>query len=165
MSPPLTREADLTDQRLQRWGGQLVGVVLAALGGAGVVAWWVLAEGQLPLLALGPPLALILAGAALVVWSRGIDALPDPALPAFAELPASDPRHIQPLSLRRARWIWCASLWLTGMCILSTLAWLSKGQVAGWIRLAVYLCGTTVPTLLTARWLERANGESGWPAR
>lgn len=165
MAPPLTREADLTDQKLQRWGGQFIGTVLAALGGAGVVAWWLLAAGQLPLVALGPPVALILAGAALVVWSRGIDALPDPGLPAFAELPDADPRHRQPLSLRRARWIWCASLWIAGMCIFSTLAWLSKGQVPGWIRLLVFLFATTTPTLLTARWLERTNGESGWPGR
>ncbi|HCH64396.1 MAG: hypothetical protein CL927_08950 [Deltaproteobacteria bacterium] len=165
MSPPLIREADLRDQRLQRWGGQMVGGALGLLGIAGLIAWAFLAEDMLPLVALAPPTALLVAGAALVAWSRGIDAIPDPDLPTFDELPPTDPRRVEPRAVRRARWIWCGTLWAAGMCLSATAAWLSKDLLPGWIRLVGFLAVTLGPTLLAARWMEATNGESGWPAR
>lgn len=163
MSPPLTREADLRDQRLQRLGGQAVGWGLVGVGLAGLLAWFGLGEGQLAAVALVPPAGLCFAGGAVVVWSRGIDVLEDPELPAFDELPASDPRKRLSLQERRARWIWSATVWAAG-CVLSALAvWLTRGLVPGIVRGALFLAGTLGPTLVGARWLERTNGESSWP--
>ncbi len=165
MPPPLSREADLLDQRLQRWGGQVVGTGLSVLGAAGLCAWGMLGQGQLPLVALAPPAVMVLAGVAVIVWSRGIDAIADPDLPAFEELPAEDPRREEPLSVRRARWIWSSTLWVAWMCAVTTLAWLLKDTLPGWTRLVGFLATTLPLTLVGARWLEATNGESGWPAR
>ena len=94
-----------------------------------------------------------------------IDAIPDHELPTFDELPDGDPRSEEPLSVRRARWIWSSTIWAAWMCVMCTLIWVSKDALAGWLRLAGFLATTLPFTLVGARWLESTNGESGWPAR
>lgn len=165
MPPLLTREADLRDQRLQRWGGHLVGMALGLVGSAGLVAWGALGQGSLPAIALLPPGGLLLAGVAVVSWSRGIEVFPDPELPTHDELPADDPRVAEALSLRRARWVWAASAWAGWMTVWSLGAWFSHGLAPGVLRMVGFLALTLPFTLAGARWLEQANGESSWPAR
>lgn len=163
MSPPLTREADLRDQRLQRIGGQAVGWGLAAIGLAGVGAWFILGEGELSGAALVPPIGLLAGGVAVVVWSRGIEVLPDPELPEHAHLPHTDPRLHEALSVRRARWVWAATAWAAWMVVCGLAAWFGKDLAPGLVRMGAFLLATLPPTVFGARWLERSNGESGFP--
>jgi hypothetical protein len=163
MPPPLTREADLLDQKLQRLGGHVAGGLLATLGLAGAAAWVFWGQGELPLVALGPPVGLMGAGVAVVVWSRGIDVLPDPDLPVHADLPPTDPRMAQPLATRRSRWVWAVTVWVCFMVVSVLGTWLSKDAAPGWLRGIVFLGATLPLTLWGARWLEAANGESSWP--
>jgi hypothetical protein len=142
-----------------------VGLGLSLVGLAGLGAWSILGEGALPVVALVPPVAMLAAGVAVILWSRGIDAIADAELPTFAELPDGDPRHAEPLSVRRARWIWSSTMWGAWMCVMCTLAWLSKDAIPGWGRLVGFLATTLPFTVVGARWLEASNGESGWPAQ
>jgi hypothetical protein len=149
---------------LQRVGGQLIGLVLSGLGLTGFAAWFFLGQETLPAIALLPPGGLLGTGIALIVWSRGIEGVPDADLIPHASLPEQDPRRREPISVRQARWAWALSAWLLWTTTWSILAWFSQGAAPGLLRMAVFLAATLPATAWGARWLERANGESRWPA-
>jgi len=150
---------------MQRLGGQGIGLSLSGLGVAGFVAWFGLGQEALPLIALLPPGGLLATGVALIIWSRGIDGIPDPELPTHASLPADDPRQREHISVRQARWVWALSAWVLWTSVWSVLAWFSQGVVPGLVRTGLFLVATIPATAWGARWLERANGESRWPGQ
>ena len=163
--PPLTREADLQDQRLQRQGGQLVGAVLGIGGLLGIGSAILLRDSGVGFVVWMLPLGMLAAGVATVRWSRGIVIAPDPSLPPEADLPDGDPRRRLPLSTRRMRWIGGAFLWIVWMGVCIAAAILSKGIAPPLIRVGAFLVSSLGFTVLGARWLQRVNGETRLPLR
>ena len=160
-----TQEEQQVDIEMSRRLRYLFGGLLVA---AGVGALLGLALDWMPLsswIVLIPPPLLLCGGGLLVLDARRIDATPDPRLPTFDDLPASDPRRARPLAARRRDWILGVTLAVFGPIGGAAALWWLRMSLPGLVRLPLFLLASYGTIALVVQWMRARVGAPHWPRR